>query len=149
VKTASAIYRLALGSTDNTAVQVPRALAASVFAAVFDFGSLVILVERAGWRPVPAAVVGYLLGVAIQYLLCSFWVFPASSQSHASGFGVFVVLSLVGLGITWAVMAVAYDLAGLEYLFAKVLALGLSFAWNFLSRKYLLFRPPQPAVASA
>jgi putative flippase GtrA len=68
------------------------------------------------------------------------WVFSTSLKSDALGFVAFTILSLVGLGITWVVMAIAHDWAGLPVEIAKGGAVGLAFAWNFLSRKYLLFR---------
>lgn len=122
---------------ESVFLQVPRALAVSVLAAVIDCAVLFFLVEITGWHRVPAAVIGYLTGGVIQYILCSLWVFPGAPQSAAGGFVVFTILSLFGLAITWLTMAV---LVGVHLSLAKFIALGLAFGWNFLSRKYLLFR---------
>ncbi len=117
---------------------MPRALLVSVVAAVLDCFILFVLVEGAGCNRLPAAVLGYLAGGVVQYVLCSVWVFPATAHNAATGFLAFTVLSLFGLIITWMTMAA---LAGIPLSLAKVIALGLAFLWNFLSRKYLLFRP--------
>jgi putative flippase GtrA len=122
-------------------VQVPRALLASLLAAAVDIGVLFFLVEIAGSHPLSAAIVGYLAGGVLQYLLCYLWIFPGTNQLAATGFLAFTVLSLVGLGITWLTMATLADLAHIHYSLAKVVALGLAFTWNFLSRKYLIFGP--------
>jgi putative flippase GtrA len=132
---------LVAAPTHHTALQVPRALVASVLAAALDFGTLVWLVERQGWSPVLAAVAGYLLGGVLQYVLCALWVFPAAPHNLTVGIVAFLVLSLVGLGITWATIAGLCDGLHVNYAVAKVVSLGLAFAWNFLSRKYLLFEP--------
>ena len=121
-------------------VQVPRALVASGLAAVVDFSLLFFLVEITGWHPLPAAVAGYLTGGILQYILCSYWVFPNAPKNAATGFVAFTILSLVGLAITWATMVTLHDWAHFHYSFAKVFALGLAFSWNFLSRKFLLFK---------
>lgn len=84
----------------------------------------------------------------LQYVLCSLWVFPNSPRGNAVGFLAFTVLSLGGLAITWLVMS-AGVLCHVPYAFAKVVALGLAFGWNFLSRKFLLFRPAGPQLATA
>jgi putative flippase GtrA len=131
------------GPVESVVVQVPRALLVSVLAAAIDCAILFFLVDIIGWNRVPSAVIGYLAGSVIQYVLCSLWVFPGASQNVATGFLTFTVLSLVGLVITWVVVAL---LASVHLSFAKMVALGLAFAWNFLSRKYLLFRP-QPHQA--
>jgi putative flippase GtrA len=136
----SGLLRYLAGPVENTLLQVPRALVASVLAAALDMGVLVLLVEGAGWQPLLAATVSYLLGGVLQYVLCAIWVFPAAPQSTAVGFTAFTVLSLVGLGITWITIALVHDAAHVNYALAKVAALGLAFVWNFLSRKYLIFR---------
>jgi putative flippase GtrA len=126
---------------DSVAVQVPRALIVSVLAALLDVAGLFLLVEMCGWQPVPAAVVSYLAGGVLQYVLCSWWVFPNSPNSVAFGFVSFTVLSLVGLALTWAAIATLHDYFRIHYGLAKIFALGLAFTWNFTSRKFLIFRP--------
>ena len=125
---------------DNIAVQVPRALIASALAALLDFAVLIVLVESLSWQPAAAAVVGYLVGGVLQYILCSVWVFPNAPTNLATGFLAFTILSLVGLFITWVTVLVLFDWFRAPYPLAKVAALGLAFAWNFLSRKFLLFK---------
>lgn len=125
---------------ESVFLQVPRALVASGLAALVDIALLFFLVEALGWSPIAAAVVGYLGGGVLQYVLCACWVFPSAPASAATGFAAFTVLSLVGLALTWLTMLALHDWANVHYSLAKVVALGLAFAWNFLSRKYLLFR---------
>jgi putative flippase GtrA len=133
------LSRWFLAPVESTLLQVPRALVASVFAALVDMSVLVILVEFFGLHKAPAAMIAYLPGTVLQYFLCRYWVFPATNDPNG-GFAVFTLFAFVGLGITWAVMATLSDMAGLPYIFAKMVALGLAFSWNFLSRKWLLFR---------
>jgi putative flippase GtrA len=101
----------------------------------------VVLVETLNWPALAAAVVSYTLGAVLQYILCSVWVFPAAPQNLSTGLATFAVLSFIGLGITGVTLTALHDVAHFNYLFAKGMALGLAFAWNFLSRKLLLFRP--------
>jgi putative flippase GtrA len=143
------LRRWATAPVESTLVQVPRALVVSVLALMLDVGLFELLIRQLGVHAVPAAVVGYLAGGVVQYILCSWWVFPASPSNHAVGFLTFTLLSLVGLGITCAVVYALHDLAHLNELLAKVVAVGLAFTWNFLSRKLLLFRPAAPAHVSS
>jgi putative flippase GtrA len=122
---------------DSMVLQVPRALIASVLAAVVDCAILFFLADVASVDRVPAAIIGYLAGSVVQFVLCTHWVFAGVPQGAGSGFGVFLVLSLFGLIITWATIAL---LGELNLALAKIVALGLAFNWNFLSRRYLLFR---------
>lgn len=134
------IKQLVVDPAQSIVLQVPRALAASVLALIVDFCILEVCLRGLGMSAAPAAVVGYLAGGVVQYVLCSVWVFSTSLKNDALGFATFTILSLVGLGITWGVMLIAHDCIGLPVEAAKCGAVGLAFTWNFLSRKFLLFR---------
>ena len=135
------------GPVESVVLQVPRALAASVLALAVDFCLLEFCVRVLSMPAVPAAVLGYLAGGVLQYVLCSLWVFSTALKSDAVGFLTFTILSLVGLAITWVVVLVGHDWAGTPIEPAKGFAVGLAFTWNFLSRKYLLFRAEASVVA--
>jgi putative flippase GtrA len=124
---------------ENIFLQVPRALAVSVLALAVDFG-IYALCLQVGMPALLAAIIGYLAGGVLQYVLCSLWVFSTTLKNDPLGFVVFLVLSLVGLGITEIVILIAHNWLGLDPYLAKIGAVGLAFTWNFLSRKYLLFR---------
>jgi len=130
-------------------LQVPRALAASVLALIVDFAILEFCVRVVGLPAVLSAIIGYLAGGVLQYVLCSMWVFSTSLKSDAMGFLAFTILSLVGLGITWVAFLVGHDYAGMPIEIVKGGAVGLAFTWNFLSRKYLLFRAESPLSESS
>ena len=137
---------------ESVALQVPRALAVSVLALAVDFAILELCVRLFAMPAIPAAVIGYLVGGVVQYVLCSLWVFSTSLKNDALGFMAFTILSLVGLGITWIVMLMVHDWWAFPVEIAKFGAVGLAFTWNFLSRKYLLFRvgkPQSPSETSA
>ncbi len=127
------------GPVESIFLQAPRALAVSVLALAIDFG----LFAACLWIGLPAllaALIGYLAGGVLQYVLCSLWVFSTQLENNATGFVTFSVLSLVGLGITELVILIMHDWAGVHPYAAKATAVGLAFTWNFLSRKYWLFR---------
>jgi putative flippase GtrA len=123
-------------------LQVPRALAVSVLALALDFG-IYALCLQVGLPALLAAIIGYLAGGVLQYVLCSLWVFSTALKNDPLGFVAFLVLALVGLGITEFVILIAHNGLGFDPYLAKIGAVGLAFTWNFLSRKYLLFRASQ------
>ena len=123
---------------DSIALQAPRALIVSIAALAIDFSLLEICVRLLGLSAIVGAIIGYLAGTVLQYVLCTFWVF-ARRKSDGMGIVIFTALSLVGLGITWVVIAICHDGAGMSIEAAKFVAISLAFTWNFLSRKYLVF----------
>lgn len=138
--TKETLVKLAVAPTERTIIQIPRAVLASLPAGAVDFGALVAMVQFLGWNAVFAAVVSYVLGGVVQYVLCAVWVFPTAPRNAVLGFTAFTLLSLVGLGITGASMTLFHSIIGLHYALAKMISLALAFCWNFTSRKYLLFR---------
>src|SRR5205809_900873 len=104
---------------ESLIVQAPRAFVASLLALVVDFCILELCLRALGMAAIPAVVVGYLAGSALQYVLCSVWVFSTARKSNAAGFVTFTILSLVGLGITWVVLLIAHDWAGVAVEMAK------------------------------
>jgi putative flippase GtrA len=136
------------GPVEYVVFQIPRALVVSVLAAAVDFSLLVLLVESVGFDAMIAAVVAYLAGGIVQYILCSLWVFPGAPSTSPLGFLTFTLLSLGGLLITETVIGAGQAVGFVPYPVAKVIALGLAFCWNFCSRKYILFSGTAGRVAS-
>ncbi len=140
------LKQLIADPVESIALQVPRALVVSVFALALDFAIYAGLLY-VGMPALLAALIGYLAGGVVQYVLCSLWVFSTSLKNDAVGFVAFSILSLVGLGITEIVIWLLHDWLGIHPYPAKIAAVGLAFTWNFLSRKYLLFRAQGLLVA--
>jgi putative flippase GtrA len=133
------LKRWLVAPVESTLLQVPRALVASGLAAVVDMSVLVLLVQFCRMHPAPAAVLAYLPGTVLQYVLCRYWVFPGTGEAGNS-FGTFLLFALVGLGITWGIVEALSGYLGVPYIASKIVALGVAFTWNFLSRKWILFR---------
>ncbi len=133
---------------ENVLLQLPRALAASVLAALLNLGTVVLLVDQLAWLDrYTAAAVGYLAGGMLQYVLCLFWVFPTGpAGNHATSFVQFMLLALPGLPIAEVVILGA-TWANLPTALAVIASQGMTFSWNFVSRKLLLFRPAAQEAA--
>ena len=70
-------------------------------ATVVDYGILMLLSQVAGWDPLPASVVSYLVSLAFNYLASMRYVFERRDDlSRRRELAAFVALSAVGLVIT-------------------------------------------------
>lgn len=134
------LMQMIIRPTEALSFQLTKAMVASVAAAGCDFAILILLVQLLSWKPAIAAIISYLLGGAVQYVLCTIWIFPTGPSNAIVGFSAFLLLSLGGLIITWLVMVLLNGQLHFHYAFSKVVALGLAFSWNFTSRKLWLFR---------
>ncbi len=131
---------LMIEPTSNTAIQALRALFVGVIAFVADAGTL-WLISLTGIHYLVCAALSFVLGVVVNYALSSrFIFFVRSPMGRSAEIAVFVVVSLVGLGLTELFLWFFTETAGLYFLVSKCIATLLVFAWNFTARKLILYR---------
>lgn len=110
-----------------------------VLAFLIDYGVLMLLSQGLGWDPVPSSVVSFVVSLAFNYLASMRYVFRRrEGMSRRREFAVFVVLSVIGLGINVACMWAGTALFGdgaLAVTITKVVATVVVALWNFASRK--------------
>jgi putative flippase GtrA len=114
-------------------------------AALVHYGLLISLVEGYRMDPVPAALAGYVGGGVVSYLLNRRHTY-ASARSHAEAGWRFVVVAVIGFGLTWGGMAVLVRGLGVPYLAAQLVTTGVVLFWSFLAHKFWTFREPLPPL---
>lgn len=110
-----------------------------VIAFVIDFGVMVLLTEAFGLNPVASATVSFIVSVVFNYLASMRYVFRhREGMSRGREFAIFVVLSVIGLGINDALMWAGTELVALDYRLVKIGATAVVMVWNFVTRKVFL-----------
>lgn len=104
---------------------------------VIDFGVLKALVDLAHWNYLIASAVAFTVSVVFNYILSIFWVFDVEEKNVRDLF-LFIVLSVIGLGITELIMWILVEKAACYYLFSKVVATAIVMVYNFITRKLFL-----------
>lgn len=108
---------------------------------VVDYGSLWLLTEKAGLPYLWSAAIAFILGLICNYLLSTAWVFGESKIKNAWGeFLAFAIIGLVGLGLNELIMYGCTDGLGFHYMLSKIVSTGIVFFWNFLARRFLVFK---------
>lgn len=141
-----------LRPSQNGQVQLFRSLAVGVAATVADTAILALFFTGLGLNSLVSAALGFIAGLLVNFVLTRVWVFTGSRLSGAAEFAAFAVISVIGLGLTLLIVwvfevpvATAQPLGerlGAEgYVFlGKAVAVVTVFAWNFLMRKYVIYR---------
>ena len=134
----------------HAGIELFRYLLIGGSAFVIDISFLYLLTDNIGIHYLVSTAIAFFLASCFHYLLSVSWVFRTRSVSKKSiEFTVFFGIGVVGLGLTEILMYVFTDLVGFYYLFSKFPATALVFFWNYLARKFLLFRhPASPASRS-
>ena len=118
--------------------QLTAFTAVGVFAAIAHYSALVALVEGAGWRPVPATLVGYFAGGVVSYILNRRHTF-ASDRPHAEAGWRFAAVAGVGFCLTWGFMHLFVDGMALPYIPAQLVTTGIVLVWSFVANRFWTF----------
>lgn len=110
------------------------------FATLIDYGMLAFCTEILDINYLISSAIGFSVSVIFNYILSVHWVFDTKGNSYGQKqqFGVFIVLSLIGLGLTELLMWLGTDVLGIYYLITKIGATGIVMIYNFVTRKMLL-----------
>lgn len=118
-------------------------LFASVVALAADTGAFMLLLHD-GLGAIPSAVTGYIIGMAVHWLVSTRAVFAGETASRGTGarqrqMALFVGSALIGLALTTAIVGGGSAL-GLDPRLAKLAAIIISFQATYMLRRHVVFR---------
>ncbi len=110
-----------------------------VLATLIDYIVLWILTEYAGLYYLASAAISFSVSVVFNYICSMRYVFVRKENAdRRKEFVIFLVLSIIGLGMNQLLMWIGTDVLGIYYLIAKLFATALVMVYNFITRKLLL-----------
>jgi len=134
------INGLLIKPSSNTTIQAIRATFIGGVAFISDAGTLWAL-SLTGLNYLICAVFSFIVGVTVNYVLSSRFVFAERASVGRYGeIAVYVVVSLIGLGLTEALLWFFTAEIGWYFMISKGVASLIAFAWNFTARKLVLYR---------
>lgn len=157
--------KLFVEETNNTFIQFFRSVFVGGIATVADMAILILFRELFKCNESVSATFGFVAGVTVNYIICTFWVFSkAKVKNRLFDFLAFCIIGIIGLGLTELIMA-PFSVAGLfgqgyfvanstfasiisadilptdkYYIIGKLVAIVLVYIWNFCARKFILYR---------
>ena len=104
-----------------------------------DWGIMVFLTEVFGINPLISSTISFTVSVTVNYILSVTFVFETDKNANkGSQFVIFVLLSIVGLGVNELCMWLGTDLLGIHYMITKVGAPAVVMVYNFITRKIFI-----------
>ena len=104
-----------------------------------DWGIMVFLTEVFGINPLISSTISFTVSVTVNYILSVTFVFETDKNANkGSQFVIFVLLSIVGLGVNELCMRLGTDLLGIHYMITKVGATAVVMVYNFITRKIFI-----------
>lgn len=103
-----------------------------------DYGIMVFLTEVAGVHYLLSSGISFTVSVIVNYVLSLTYVFETEQKNRVKEFIIFVVLSVIGLGINQVLMWFCVDILGIFYMISKIGATAVVMVYNFITRKMIL-----------
>ena len=131
-----------LTPTKNGFLQFFRYLFVGGIATVVDWGVLFALTECLQLHHLVSAVFAFAAGLITNFLLSKLLVFSANEAKTNAlmEFLGYVLIGIIGLGITELILFVFTDRLSLYYMLSKAIATVIVLVWNYLARKLLLYK---------
>lgn len=132
------LYNLFLMKTKNTKLQFFRYLFVGGFAAVINIGSLYIFKEYIGMYYLTANVIGFLLGLIVNYIFSKLLIFTEETDlNKVTEFATYGIIGVFGLILDTLFIWLGTSIIGIYYMLSKIISTGMVFIWNFFARKIL------------
>lgn len=122
--------------------QIVRFGGVGVLCFLIDYGILNVLTEYAKVYYLLSATISFSVSVIVNYVLSTLFVFDVDkAHSRVRDLLLFVVFSVIGLGLTAGIMKLGVDRLAFDYRLVKIAATAIVMVYNFITRKLFLERP--------
>ena len=106
---------------------------------VIDYVTLIICKEIININVLLSAAIAFTVSVIFNYILSIKWVFDVNKDKNSKkNFIIFIIFSIIGLGLTELIMWFGTDVIKINYLIVKIIATGIVMIFNFITRKIFL-----------
>ncbi len=119
--------------------QIAKFGVTGVIATAIDWAIFYVLVYLVGMEPLIAQLFSFLCSTLFNYYSNTKWVFNTTkNKTRRRLVTEFFILSVIGLGISEALLAVFINVMGMNDMLAKVLTTAVVMVFNFVTRKLFL-----------
>ena len=119
--------------------QIAKFGVVGILATLLDYGLLFALTEWAGLYYLLSSMLSFSISTIFNYVASVRWVFAVNQKySKTRNFVLFVILSIIGLGLNALAMWLGVEFLHWHYMIVKIGATALVMVWNFITRKKVL-----------
>ncbi|MEY8234872.1 GtrA family protein [Lachnospiraceae bacterium 66-29] len=106
---------------------------------LLDYSILYCLTEFVDINYLLSGMMSFSISVIYNYVLSKTWVFKTKKNNRKmTEFIIFIILSVVGLGINQIIMCIGVEFFNVYYMFVKVFSTCIVMIYNFITRKLFL-----------
>ena len=102
---------------------------------VIDYVLLYFCTEFLHIHYLISSIISFTVSVIFNYILSIKWIFDVKKKQDVKDFVIFIILSVIGLGINSLIMYVMVEKFGVYYMFSKIVSTAVVMVYNFITRK--------------
>lgn len=102
---------------------------------VIDYVLLYVCTEFLHIHYLISSIISFTVSVIFNYILSIKWVFDVKKKQDVKDFVIFIILSIIGLGINSLIMYVMVEKFGVYYMLSKIVSTAVVMVYNFITRK--------------
>ena len=102
---------------------------------VIDYVLLYFCTEFLHIHYLISSIISFTVSVIFNYILSIKWIFHVKKKQDVKDFVIFIILSVIGLGINSLIMYVMVEKFGVYYMLSKIVSTAVVMVYNFITRK--------------
>ena len=102
---------------------------------VIDYVLLCFCTEFLHMHYLISSIISFTVSVIFNYILSIKWIFDVKKKQDVKDFVIFIILSVIGLGINSLIMYVMVEKFGVYYMLSKIVSTAVVMVYNFITRK--------------
>ncbi len=107
---------------------------------LFDLFLLYFFIDFLKIYYVYATATAFGIAVSINYVLSRRFVFHGTLRSAHAGYGIFILIALVGLGAVTGLMVFFVEVLHMNYFPSRIIIAGMVGMWNYVMNVYVNFK---------
>ena len=107
---------------------------------LFDLFLLYFFIDFLKIYYVYATATAFGIAVSINYVLSRRFVFHGTLRSAHAGYGIFILIALVGLGAVTGLMVFFIEVRHMHYFPSRIIIAGMVGMWKYLMNLYVNFK---------
>ena len=105
---------------------------------IIDYGIFTLLTQIFNIHYLVSSIISFSVSVIFNYIMSIKWVFDVNKKQDTKDFVVFIVLSVIGLGLNSLIMYISVDIISIHEMISKIVATFIVMIYNFITRKIFI-----------
>ncbi len=105
---------------------------------IIDYALLYVCTEYLNIYVLYSSIISFSISVIFNYIMSIKWVFDVNHKQTYKDFTIFIIFSIIGLGINQLIMYLGIERLHIYYMLVKIASAGIVMVYNFITRKIFI-----------